>query len=77
MIVVTFFTHHSAMMTHRTLSDNGISAKMAPVPRKLSSSCGSCVFVDADVLDLSLLDEDTEAVYQQNGDDYTEIYKAE
>ncbi|MBQ4128813.1 MAG: DUF3343 domain-containing protein [Ruminococcus sp.] len=77
MIVVTFFTHHAAMMTHRALVQKGISAKMAPVPRSLSSSCGSCVFVDADTLDFSLLDEDTEAVYKQESKGYIEIYKSE
>ncbi len=73
MIVITFFTHHSAQLTHKTLKQNGITSKMAPVPRELSSSCGSCVVVDVDEIDTTLLDEDYEAVYKQSGKSYIKI----
>lgn len=78
MIVITFFTHHSAQMTYRTLKSEGFSAKMAPVPRQLSSSCGSCVEVyDADNVDLSLCDDDVEGIYRYDEKTYTQIYCAE
>ena len=41
--LATFHTHFSALRTSRNLTEAGIPAKMAPVPRKLSSSCGTCV----------------------------------
>ena len=41
--LATFHTHFSALRTSRSLTEAGIPAKMAPVPRKLSSSCGTCV----------------------------------
>ena len=69
--VASFFTHVSALMTCRALSDAGYSARMAPVPRTLSSSCGTCVFYTAPDLCRELLDEDTERVYEVVSGAYT------
>lgn len=77
MIVVTFFTHHSAQMTHKMLKKSGVDAKMAPVPRSLSSSCGSCVFAQCDSINEELLDEDFEAVYSFDGNNYIKIISNE
>ena len=41
--IATFHTHLSALMTSRALNAAGAKAGMMPVPRKLSSSCGTCV----------------------------------
>ena len=66
--VATFHTHLSALMTSRALQKAGHEARMAPVPRQLSSSCGSCVFYTAPDLCRDALDEDTERVYaMENG----------
>ena len=46
--VATFHTHLAALRTHRAMTADGISARMAPVPRKISSSCGTCVFYQAE-----------------------------
>ena len=39
--VATFHTHLSALMTCRNLKNSGVDARMMPVFRKLSSSCGT------------------------------------
>ena len=70
MIVITFYTHHSAQLTNKMLKATGINSKMSPVPRKLSSSCGSCVIAECEELDFSLLDEDFESVYKAENDSY-------
>lgn len=70
MIVITFYTHHSAQLTNKMIKASGISSKMAPVPRKLSSSCGSCVIAECEKLSMELVDEDFEAVYKAENDDY-------
>ena len=62
--VATFHTHLSALMTSRALERAGFAARMAPVPRQLSSSCGTCVFYTAPDLSRNCLDEDTERVYR-------------
>ena len=64
--VATFHTHLSAMLTYKALGEAGIDARMAPVPRSLSSSCGTCVkYVSADSR-LDIMDRDVEAVYEEN-----------
>lgn len=62
--VATFHTHLSALMTSRALERAGHLSRMAPVPRQLSSSCGTCVFYTAPDLCRLCLDEDTERVYE-------------
>jgi len=61
--VATFHTHLSALLTCKALEKAGIRARMAPVPRQLSSSCGTCVCYAAPDLCRNCLDEDTERVY--------------
>ncbi len=68
--VATFHTHLSALMTCRALEKKGLSARMAPVPRQLSSSCGTCVFYSAPDLCRESLDEDAERVYEAQGSEY-------
>lgn len=60
----TFHTHLSALMTSRKLTSLGLMARMMPVPRKLSSSCGTCVYYKAEEPHLEVMDEDVEGVYQ-------------
>ena len=71
--IATFHTHLADLRSSRSLSGKGIAAQMTPVPRKLSSSCGTCVRYEAETPELSLLDRDTEAVYADEGGKYTLI----
>ena len=63
--IATFFSHFGAMSYCKSIKDKGISAKLMPVPRKVSSSCGTCVyyehsaFVDSDEFEL-------ECIYLEN-----------
>lgn len=75
--VATFHTHLSAMLTCRALTAAGLEARMAPVPRSISSSCGTCVFYTAREPMAGLLDEDTERVYEQQGESYTMLLDME
>ena len=65
--IATFHTHLAALMTNRTLTSRGVKARMMPVPRKLSSSCGTCVRYFAEEAHLDAMDEDVEAVYEKIG----------
>lgn len=67
--VATFHTHLSALLTSRSLTGRGISARMMPVPRKLSASCGTCVSYRGEDPMLSAMDADVEAVYEKTADD--------
>ena len=76
--IATFHTHLSALMTSRNLTGLGIRAQMMPVPRKLSSSCGTCVRFLAEGHNLDAMDEDVEAVYEMmTGDDYIQLMENE
>ena len=75
--IATFHTHLSALMTSRNLTGLGLQARMMPVPRKLSSSCGTCVRYIAEDAHLSAMDEDVEAVYEKIGkEDYLLLMNA-
>ena len=65
--IATFHTHLSALMTSRALTGLGVRAQMMPVPRKLSSSCGTCVRYLAEEPNLCAMDEDVEGVYEKIG----------
>ena len=75
--VATFYTHLAALRTARALEGAGVEAVLAPVPRALSSSCGTCVrYSGAEAL-LERMDTDTEAVYRQEGAGYVCLMKKE
>ena len=65
--IATFHTHLSALMTCRNLNGRGAKAGMMPVPRKLSSSCGTCVRYHAEDALLDAMDVDVEGVYEVLG----------
>lgn len=70
--IATFHTHLSALVTSRTLSTLGVQAQMMPVPRKLSSSCGTCVLYYAEEPNLDAMDVDVEGVYEKiSSEQYT------
>ena len=75
--IATFHTHLAALMTSRTLTTLGLQARMMPVPRKLSSSCGTCVRYRAEEACLDALDEDTEAVDEVCGGEYRLLLQKE
>ena len=76
--IATFHTHLSALMTSRSLTALGVRAQMMPVPRKLSSSCGTCVRYTAEDPHLNAMDEDVEGVYEKiSNDQYTLLMEKE
>ena len=48
--IATFFTHFGAVRMKRACDAAGVPAKLMPVPRALSSSCGTCVRYESDAL---------------------------
>ena len=72
--IATFHTHLAALRSSRSLTSAGIAAQMTPVPRKLSSSCGTCVRYESETAALELLYADAEAVYEDAEGKYTLIH---
>lgn len=75
--LATFHTHLAALRTSRTLSAAGVSARMMPVPRKVSSSCGTCVRYEAAEPMLRCMDEDAESIYRMNGEQFLLVHTFE
>ena len=78
--IATFFSHFGALRFQRLCSQLGWPARLAPVPRSLSSSCGTCVLFQTAELskhDLSQLitPELEQLVLDDNG--YTFLYTVE
>ena len=74
--IATFHTHLGALRFQRKLEKFGYEAALAPVPRKLSASCGTCVRF-AVSFDPEWADEDMEAVYSSEHGDYTLVFENE
>ncbi len=69
--VATFHSHYGAIMFKKRI---GGDASLKPVPRSLSSSCGTAVFFTSP-FNAESTDENTEAVYIKDGDGWRVIWK--
>lgn len=70
--LATFHTHFDAVKYLKSIKGIAREAVMKPVPRKLSSSCGSCVvFETQSQLPVEeVLTSDIEKLYSLEGDEY-------
>lgn len=75
--VATFHTHLSALLTCQNLTAAGARARMMPVPRKLSASCGTCVDYEAPEPLLEQMDADVERVFAADGEAYALLLENE
>lgn len=79
--IATFYSHYGAVCFKKNCEKAGISAMIMPVPRNLSSSCGTCVrFRTREELSSSTLPEINEELEQivrilEKG--YEELYRSE
>ena len=65
--IATFYSHYGALSYYKILIKQDISAKLMPVPRSISSSCGTCVSFASDSLEC-FPDIEIEAIYiEDNG----------
>ena len=67
--IATFFSHFGAMHCKKLCDRAGLPAKLMPVPRRLSSSCGTCVRVEAQDAEQIPRTEESEqiALEEENG----------
>ncbi|MBE5906733.1 MAG: DUF3343 domain-containing protein [Lachnospiraceae bacterium] len=76
--IATFFAHIGAIRFKKYCDAHHITARIMPVPRTLSSSCGTCVkFICDNLPSFSDFPPETEAVVEIIGTDYRELYRAE
>ena len=74
--IATFYSHFGAMRCKKTCDRAGLPARMMPVPRSLSSSCVTCVRIEADdAADIPRTEESEQiALEQEHG--YRILWKA-
>lgn len=73
--IVTFYSHFGAVRYKQLCAEAGISCRMMPVPRDLSSSCGTCTRCEERYLspeDTCL--EEIEQIAAWDGTAYTTVY---
>ena len=76
--IITFFSHFGAVRYKQLCVESGIPCRMMPVPRDLSSSCGTCVFFKTEVLEdaTSLQTPELEQIVRERENGYEVLYTA-
>ncbi len=75
--IATFYSHFAAISYKAKCKQKGITARLMPVPRSLSSSCGTCVSYEGEPI---IPDDDSwevEGVYRIENGEYKSVYLAE
>lgn len=85
--IATFFSHFGAIRFQKQCVGLGWQAQVRPVPRNLSSSCGTCVYFTTDALHIfcggesmavkELMTPELEQVVRVEADKYIVLFKAE
>jgi hypothetical protein len=70
--IATFFSHYDALAFYNFLKEKNVAAKLMPVPRKVSASCGTCVSFASDSK-IDLAGYELEALYIETGDGFSKV----
>lgn len=72
--IATFYSHYGAINFKKALSRRGVQVQLMPVPRALSSSCGTCARFEGELTDMGLLPlEDMEWLFVQRDDGFEPV----
>ena len=74
--IATFFSHFDALTFYSHITEVGAAARLMPVPRKLSASCGTCVAFSGAV-GVSYSEFEVEAVFARGSAGYKAVWAAE
>lgn len=76
--IATFFSHFGAIRFEKDCRKKEIPARLMPVPRALSSSCGTCVSFESNNYSFSEdISEEVEQIVEVIEGGYKECYRAE
>lgn len=76
--ISTFYSHFGAVRFKKACDKKHIESRMMPVPRNLSSSCGTCVrFVGDDPYPAGTYPEEMEQTVLVTDNGYEVLYRAE
>lgn len=77
-LIATFYSHFGAVRYRQLCKQAGIPARLTPVPRNLSSSCGTCVRYTAEQPFIEpSTQEEIEQIAEVLADGYCVHYRAE
>ena len=75
--VITFFNHFGAVRYKREAGRFGWKVQLSPVPRALSSSCGTCVLCDCWSDDpMQYITDEMEQIAVMENDRYRTLWRA-
>lgn len=74
--IATFYSHYGAMHCKKLCDRAGLPARMMPVPRKLSSSCGTCVRIEAEDAESIPRTEETEQIALEEAEGYRILFSS-
>lgn len=77
MYIATFYAHFGAVRFHRELRKQGLEGTVMPVPRDLSSSCGTCVRFASNGWMPKEGNEEIEQIVEVTDQGYRCVYRAE
>ena len=72
--IATFFSHFGAIRFKRQCDAQGFPASLMPVPRSLSSSCGTCVRYEGSVP--GAVSDEVEQIVEETACGYVALYRA-
>lgn len=75
--IATFYSHYGAVCFKKNCEKLGLPAVIMPVPRNLSSSCGTCVRFQSGDPDLPEKNEELEQIVEIQGNEYRVIFCTE
>lgn len=75
--IATFYSHFGAIRYQRLCKQEGYTAITMPVPRNLSSSCGTCVKYDAPEMLMDPNHDEIEQIVLVTYEGYEQLFKAE
>ena len=71
--IATFYSQYGAVQFYKQAKKHHIDCKLAPVPRMLSSSCGTCALYTSEIWDTGFAIIDLEAIYTPHEEGYTVV----
>lgn len=77
-IIITFLSHYDAVNFLGENKENYDNIKISPVPRQISSSCGSCIMLEGNLIDIDLKSIDSsEYLYEIIDNKYIKVAENE
>ena len=76
--IATFFSHFGAIRFKKELENLGTGVTLMPVPRAISSSCGTCAAFEAQKLpEIKHPDEIEQVVYEDENGKYVKVFSSD